>query len=124
MWAVLNEDRSCTVAACGFESPLELARSHHRKALNPEAPIGPPMNETQPEPIVDLIVPTAALVNAIGQLAIHYPLVFHADAWRTLTAELARREIAHASDQPIVLSRQHYDALPFDVNVALRGTKP
>ena len=79
--------------------------------------------EAQPEPNVELTVRTAALVSAIGQLAIHYPLVSHADAWRALTAELAHREIGLASDRPIVLSRQHYDALPFDVKVLLQGTK-
>jgi extradiol dioxygenase family protein len=79
--------------------------------------------EAQPEPTVDLFVRTSALVSAIGQLAIHYPLVFHADAWRALTAELAQREIAYGADRPIVLARQHYDSLPFDVKVALRGTK-
>jgi hypothetical protein len=80
------------------------------------------MNE--PEPTVELIVRTPALVNAIGQLAIHYPLVFHAGAWRALTAELAHREIGQAADRPIVLPRQDYEALPFDVKVVLRGTKP
>jgi len=80
--------------------------------------------EAQPEPNVELTVRTAALVSAIGQLAIHYPLVSHAGAWRALTAELAHREIGYAADRPIVFSRQHYEALPFDVKVALRGTKP
>jgi hypothetical protein len=79
--------------------------------------------EAQPAP-VELIVRTAALVKAIGQLAIYYPLVFHAEAWRALMAELAQREIGLGSDQRIVLPRHHYDSLPFDVKVALRGTKP
>jgi hypothetical protein len=80
------------------------------------------MNE--PEHTVELAIPTGALVRAIGQLAIHYPLVSHADAWRTLTAELSQRELRLGPDRPIVLARQHYDALPFDVKIALRETKP
>src|SRR5262245_3085289 len=59
----------------------------------------------------------SALLNAIGQLTIHYPLVFHAESWRTLTAELAQREIGLAPARPIMLARRHYDALPFDVKV-------
>ena len=51
----------------------------------------------EPEPTVELTVPTAALVNAIGQLAIHHPLVLYAEIWWTLTAELAQREIGLAS---------------------------
>jgi hypothetical protein len=61
-------------------------------------------------------------VNAIGQLAIHHPLVLHAEIWWTLTAELAQREIGLAPARPIVLARRHYDALPFDVKAVLRGT--
>ena len=76
----------------------------------------------EPEPTVELTVPTATLVNAVGQLAIHYPLVSHADAWRTLMAELAQREIGLAPSRPIVLACRHYDALPFDVKVVLRAT--
>ena len=81
---------------------------------------GAPMDE--PEPTVELTIPTAALVNAIGQLAIHYPSVSHAEAWRTLMAELAQREIRLVPARPIVLARRHYDALPFDVKVVLRAT--
>ena len=76
----------------------------------------------EPEPTVELTVLTPALLNAIGQLAIHYPAVFHAEAWRMLMAELAQREIRLAPAQPIVLARRHYNALPFDVKVALCGT--
>jgi len=41
---------------------------------------------------VELIVMTAALENAIGLLAIHFPEKFHLEAWRALTAENDRRE--------------------------------
>jgi len=55
-------------------------RAHIDSRLQPRVP--------RPSP-VELTIPTAALVRAIGQLAIHFPLISHAEAWRVLTAELA-----------------------------------
>ncbi len=40
---------------------------------------------------VELTVTTAALLKAIGLLAIHFPEKFHLEAWRALTAESAQR---------------------------------
>lgn len=57
---------------------------------------------------VELIVTTAALLRAIGLLAIHFPEKFHVEAWRALTAESIQRE-AGASARPIVLARHRFD---------------
>ena len=67
-----------------------------------------------------LVVTTAALENAVGLLAIHFPEKFHLEAWRALTAECAQREVGQSA-RPIVLARQRYDDLPLDVKAALRG---
>ena len=69
---------------------------------------------------VELTVTTAALLKAIGLLAIHFPEKFHLEAWRALTAECDRRE-AGLPTRPIMLARQRYDDLPLDVKAALRG---
>ena len=69
---------------------------------------------------VELTVTTAALLKAIGLLAIHFPEKFHLEAWRALTAENAQREIGLPA-RPIMLARQRYDDLPLDVKAALRG---
>lgn len=69
---------------------------------------------------VELAVTTAALLKAIGLLAIHFPEKFHLEAWRALTAECAQREVG-LSARPIVLARQYFDDLPPDVKAALRG---
>ena len=69
---------------------------------------------------VELTVTTAALLKAIGLLAIHFPEKFHLEAWRALTAECDRRE-AELPTRPIMLARQCYDDLPLDVKAALRG---
>ncbi|HWO92967.1 MAG TPA: hypothetical protein VNP53_13480 [Methylomirabilota bacterium] len=69
---------------------------------------------------VELTVTTAALLKAIGLLAIHFPEKFHLEAWRALTAECAQREVGQSA-RPIVLARQRYDDLPLDVKAALRG---
>ena len=42
---------------------------------------------------VELIVTTAALLNVIGLLAIHFPEKFHLEAWQALTSESAQREV-------------------------------
>ena len=69
---------------------------------------------------VELIVMTAALENAIGLLAIHFPEKFHLQAWRALTAECDRRE-AGLPARPIMLARQSFDDLPANVKAVLRG---
>ncbi len=77
----------------------------------------PSMNELAS---VELSVTTAALENAIGLLAIHFPEKFHLEAWRALTAECDRRE-AELPARPIMLARQRFDDLPPNVKAVLRG---
>ena len=72
---------------------------------------------------VELTVTTAALVKAIGLLAVQFPEQFHAEAWRAITAEYARRESGYSSG-PLRLPRQAYDALPGDVKAILQGAGP
>ena len=69
---------------------------------------GPPMDEAEPDPTVELIVTTADLVRAIGQLAIHFPQRLHVEAWRVMTAELLKRELGVPA-KPIVLAQRSYD---------------
>jgi len=69
---------------------------------------------------VELTVTTAALLKAIGLLAIHFPEKFHLEAWRALTAESAQREIGLPT-RPIMLAQQRHDDLSPDVKAALRG---
>ncbi len=76
------------------------------------------MNELGPS--VELTVTTAALENAVGLLAIHFPEKFHLEAWRALTAECDRRE-AGLPARPIMLARQRFDDLPPNVKAVLRG---
>lgn len=86
------------------------------------------MRHTQPawmsDPAsVELTVTTVVLLNAIGLLAIHFPLQFHREAWYALTAEIANREIGMPA-RPIVPARELCDGLPPDVKTALRGVTP
>jgi len=69
---------------------------------------------------IELAVTTPALLKAIGLLAIHFPEKFHLEAWRALTAESAQREVGLPA-RPIVLARQRFAELPFDVQAVLRG---
>ncbi len=71
---------------------------------------------------VELTITIAALENAVGLLAIHFPEKFHSEAWRALTAECDRRE-AGLPARPIMLARQHFDDLPPNVKAVLRGEK-
>ncbi len=72
---------------------------------------------------VELIVATAALLKAIGLLAIHFPEKFHLEAWQALTAESAQRQVGLPAE-PIMFARQCFDDLPPDVKAALRGDLP
>jgi hypothetical protein len=65
------------------------------------------MSEADAE-TVKLTVSTAAPLNAIGQLAIHFPQVLHVEAWRVMTAEISKRELRMPA-KPIVLAQRHYD---------------
>ena len=81
------------------------------------------MSEELP-PIVELTVTTAALLRAIGLLAVHFPEKLHVEAWRALMAEYAQREIGYSA-RPLRLARLAYDALPNDVTaIILQGSAP
>ena len=69
---------------------------------------------------ITLVVTTAALENAVGLMAIHFPEKFHPEAWRAFTAEGERRE-AGLPARPIMLARQRFDDLPSNVKAVLRG---
>jgi len=69
---------------------------------------------------ITLVVTTAALENAVGLLAIHFPVFFHLETWRALSGECYRRE-AGLPARPIMLARQRYDELPPNVKAVLRG---
>ncbi len=72
---------------------------------------------------VELLVTTAALLKAIGLLAIHFPEKFHLEAWQALTAESAQREVGLPAE-PIMFPRHCFDDLLPDVKAALRGDLP
>jgi hypothetical protein len=72
---------------------------------------------------VELTVTTAALLKAIGLLAVQFPEKFHVEAWRALMAEYAQREIGYSA-RPLRLAQHAYDALPSDVKAILQGAAP
>jgi len=85
------------------------------------------MRHTRPAPTsmneptsVELTVTTAALEQAVGLLAIHFPVFFHLETWRALSGECYRRE-AGLPARPIMLARQRFDELPPNVKAVLRG---
>jgi len=82
-----------------------------------------PPSVSEEQASVELTVTTAALVKAIGLLAVQFPEQFHVEAWRAITAEYARREIGYASG-PLRLPRHAFDALPGDVKAILQGAGP
>jgi hypothetical protein len=71
-------------------------------------------------PAVELTVTTAALLRAIGLLAVQFPEKFHVEAWRAITAECAQREIGYSA-RPLRITRRVYDAPPSDVKAILQG---
>ena len=71
---------------------------------------------------VELTVTTAALLKVIGLLAVQFPEKFHAEAWRAITAEYAKREIGYSARR-LRLAQHVYDALPSDVKAILQGAK-
>ena len=79
------------------------------------------MSEELP-PAVELTIATAALLRAIGLLAVQFPEKFYSEAWRTLTAEYAQREGGYAARR-LRLARHAYDALPGDVKAILQGAR-
>ena len=106
---------------------LAIGSVYRLSAIAPGLPIShtpvrpPPVSEELAS--VELTVTTAALVKAIGLLAVQFPEQFHAEAWRAITAEYARRESGYSSG-PLRLPRQAYDALPGDVKAILQGAGP
>ena len=79
------------------------------------------MSEELP-PAVELTITTAALLRAIGLLAVQFPEKFYSEAWRARMAEYAQREGGYGARR-LRLARHAYDALPGDVKAILKGAK-